>query len=402
LKNFLSAYGNWRRTKEDAFDLVGEWLNYRTDDKTGDTLIDEGNGFTDSFLDQLAERETIGRVPTWKQAFDLYMVETRKKKPRTEKQERDREKQEIWPATRVAEFLGKGSESVGWDRSLDQIPRGEALTFDDWYRRNYPNVGVDSWNKVAGSAHKIFKKVNNLLGLNLQNPFSELSRPTAQVKKSRAFSPEELKRYGDAISRWKNSKPELHLITALMIATGCRTSCAWGLTFNDLHLSDENPIKFVWFRTNEVRGLYKGMHDRPMVIEGTLLDDLRAWAASFENATAETPLFPGMVGMKRPSDSISRDQTGLLRELGIKPPAGQEGRTKVSGYSTRHTFVTRANLTRVRGSLREFMVGHQSKDTSSIHRGYVDLESLEDIRDALAQINAVTDWASGYSHERAF
>ena len=186
------------------------------------------------------------------------------------------------------------------------------------------------------------------------------------------------------------TKPELYLITRIMIETGCRTAESWGLQLQDLRLRDETP--HLWFQNNELRSLKRRTHHRPMVILEPLCSLLRLHAGILEDKSPKAPLFPKTVLGKRVTDNVSTAQLKLIRsQVSVDPTLRM--------YSARHTNITIAETAQTPSGLSHYMHGHEHPETTAIHRKYLHGHSLSEIAAARKAMLKVDDW--GYERSPA-
>lgn len=346
-----------------------------------------------AILNDITGRETISPEPTWREAYELYAEELSRNRPQPQKQSQTRIRANGRNARIVAIYLGHGNEDAGWDTPLSKITSDIGNDFYQHYKVTYPKNSPVSWNKVVGLASAVFNKAIRRFDLIRNNPFSNLKTPEAAGGKVRPFTPSELASLVEALDGWKNQHPERHLISFLMLETGCRTEEAWGLELGDLRLTAEIP--HLWFRNNDTRVLGKGSHSRPAVILEPLLSDMKVWARGLEDHTAKSKLFPHTVSRSRPTDSVSQAQMSLIRRRVSTD-------RRVVMYSSRHTNITRADRAGIRTGLSSYIFGHQNSETTAIHQRYIAGESLAEIRLAMLKIREIEDWIDEWTSEDAF
>jgi len=340
-------------------------------------------------LDHLRGTEALPVGHSWRETFELYLQELRLRQPMPEKNEVHREKYNRQHASFFAEFLGHGSEKVGWETPIEDVTAQDGAEFRRYYFDRKPKNKPGSWNRCHGVVNAAFNLAFLRFGIDRRNPLSGLKLKEEQIDKPvRVFKPNEWLLLKEVVEGISQTKPELYLITRIMIETGCRTAESWGLQLQDLRLRDETP--HLWFQNNELRSLKRRTHHRPMVILEPLCSLLRLHAGTLEDKSPKAPLFPKTVLGKRVTDNVSTAQLKLIRsQVSVDPTLRM--------YSARHTNITIAETAQIPSGLSHYMHGHEHPETTTIHRKYLHGHSLSEIAAARKAMLKVDDWGYDWS-----
>lgn len=179
-----------------------------------------------------------------------------------------------------------------------------------------------------------------------------------------------------------------------MLATGCRTSEAVGLSMADIKLNDDIP--HIWFRSNTIRGLNKGDHDRPFPIAAELAEEFRGYLRSLDsNQDPKDAVFPNNAFKKAPTNLISKRHMEIVRKYVSDDP-------NIVMYSARHVFTTRAYQAGVDNNLVSYLVGHRPYGMTTIHANYVHGYNLRSLKNAVELANKIKEWGYEWTNNNAF
>ncbi len=338
-----------------AFD--SNYLAYKhtdTDPKTWNPIY--GPSSASDPYDQ-ADRILGGNEPieygvTLKDSVEFYLSANQEKKQRTPYNQKKFE-QAIWRATdRLASFLGT-TKANGYKTPLKGFSRALMRSFRDDLKRKNPTWAIATINKDVQRLQAVFIAGNKHFELGLANPFDDLKLEASKrttINRRRSFTPAEYADYVAALSTKKNE--QMALIGLLMLATGCRTGEAAGLTIGEVKL-DAN-IPFIEIRHNYIREVKNDASERDVPVVGSALERLRAYLSKHTKADGpKAPLFP-QYGRDGGTDAVSAVLNKVIRkDLGISDP------TLVS-YSARHTMKDKLRAVATLPHLQEDIMGHSA------------------------------------------
>ena len=389
---FLTAHEAWTEDRKFMMKLLVEDVGPVA---TADEVLNKGfSPVVHSLANELQGQESGQLHPTFAEIVDLYFSEKNDKAIGKS----DEQKQNANQKTRshlkwIARYLGDGDEETGWATTIDKITRQRVLGYRDWWLSRNPGNGNSSYNKPVSNANAVFNVAIKKLGLERNSPFSGMKLPEGKSPR-KAFTPDQFQLLQQRIQGLRNSHPEAYFVGRLMIATGCRTSEAVGLSMADVKLNDDIP--HVWFRSNTIRGLNKGDHDRPFPLEAELVEEFRGYLRGLDNnQNPNDAVFPNNAFKKAPTNQISERHMKIVRKYVSNDP-------NIVMYSARHVFTTRAYQAGVDNNLASYLVGHRPPGMTAIHANYIHGDNLLTLKEAVDKANNIREWGYEWSEKDAF
>ena len=194
----------------------------------------------------------------------------------------------------------------------------------------------------------------------------------------RPFSPQELSLFLSNVEA--NETEEIQLIALIMTQTGARNREVTGLHVNDVKYDHEVP--HLIFRKNKIRLMGKGGLERAVPISKTLAKRLASFIKSSEDKEKVfyTWASEGM------SNIMSRQLSKHIENL------YPEDERKLQPYSLRHTFIDKCDAARIPNSISEYLTGHKTKGSSTVHKNYGTRPPPKTHVEDMERINSVENW----------
>jgi len=242
-----------------------------------------------------------------------------------------------WEAPRQKAI--RNLQTIIGDKLLGDISRGDALDFQDWWRKRIlaEELDIGTANRDIGHLARMLKEVERRHRLGIENPFAEL-RIAGERDKSRAAFP--IPFVQDRIlaeGALDTLNDEQRRIIYLIAETGLRLSEACNLTRKTIAL--DAPVPYVMVR-EEGRRMKTEQSRRDIPLVGVALMVMRAQPDGF-------PRYRDKTG------GLSAIANKSLGALGMRPTPDH------SIYSLRHTFEDRLTAVEAPEKLVAALMGHK-------------------------------------------
>jgi len=238
---------------------------------------------------------------------------------------------------------------------------------------------VANWNKL----HRDQAVPNHFADLVKENRV----KVEIDSKVRRSFTPNEHAVFMQQLM--DSADPEIKTIGLIMETYGAPTGEAACLLRQDVKLSVTTPHLII--RNNKYRVLGKKRLERALPIVEPLLSHLKDYIGNHFTGGNTDLLFPKF-GQGR---HASGDRSKKLSEFVDNQRPDDD--TLLSPYSLRHTFADKYDAAGVSTSKGMYIMGHKSKQSSSVHARYGTGRNIADLVADMKAIVAVKEW--GYFEE---
>ncbi len=279
----------------------------------------------------------------------------------SEKQKRKRREQKLAAAIAFAQVVA--------DKVLLDVTRADANAYHRWWldrivgKDGSEPVSGNTANRAVGNMRKLFREYAKHLGLDLKNPFDDLSFAERKAQQ-KEIPPFETAYIRDTLLQAKSHGGKLNAeamgIFLVVAETGCRPSEICNLRPSDIHLSAKVPYISVRFQDDRVIKTDSSLRDVPLI--GVALAAMKRFPKGFPR-------------YRNKEDSLSGVLMKHLRTNGLLPTTAHRV------YSLRHSFEKRMLEAGLDYEFRRRILGH------SVEREkYGDGGAMEWRRDQLLKI----------------
>ncbi len=272
-----------------------------------------------------------------------------------------------------------------FERFADHLQYGLATDMEKLERHEVRDICITLWPNPSTRKRNLAPFTAAINAWNLEHPKKPIPNIFAGLvtgdavsqaaKERRPFTPEEERRYRDALLQ-SNDK-ELSILGQLMLYCGCPNGEALSLALQDIKLHDDVPYL-------RIKPAFKGKDRlaRAVPLVGEFLTSLTEYSATLDND--ETMLFPRLSRMD--SADVSKRLGRYITNLRPNDPR------LLSPYSARHTFMDRYRAAAVPSEIGKYLAGHKDKDSNRVHESYGTSRPPSQLVEHMKAITDVSEW----------